>query len=93
MSLKQGTFDLLDLSYLLINIWSYAEHVYHKASPDPSSCVCEIYLQFCIVAAKKKEWSDEYLDFDIVVRHLKDHNRWFGEFDKISTEKKIRFLI
>ena len=55
MSLKQGTFDLLDLSDLLINIWSYAEHVYHKASPDPSSCVCEKYLQFCIVAAKKKK--------------------------------------
>ena len=41
---------------------------------------------------KKKKWSDEYLDFDIVVRHLKGHNRWFGEFDKISTEKKNKIF-
>ena len=84
----------MDLSDLLINIWSYVEHVYHKASPDPSSCVCEKYLQFCIVAAKKKKkkWSDEYLDFDIVVRHLKGRNRWFGEFDKIPTEKKNKIF-
>lgn len=41
---------------------------------------------------KKKKWSDEYLDFDIVVRHLKGHNRWFGEFDKIPTEKKNKIF-
>ena len=41
---------------------------------------------------KKKKWSDGNLDFDIVVRHLKDHNRWFGEFDKISTEKKNKIF-
>ena len=49
-------------------------------------------ILYCCRQKKKKKWSDGYLDFDIVVRHLKDHNRWFGEFDKISTEKKNKIF-
>ena len=49
-------------------------------------------FNFVLLPQKKKKWSDEYLDFDIVVRHLKYHNRWFGEFDKISTEKKNKIF-
>ena len=49
-------------------------------------------LYCCRKKKKKKKWSDEYLDFDIVVRHLKGHNRWFGEFDKIPTEKKNKIF-
>lgn len=84
----QETFDCLDLPNLLIDIWSYAEHLYHNPSlAPPCRCVCKVYLEFCINATKKK-WSDTYVNFDFVVHNLKDRNRCFADFGKILTEKK-----
>lgn len=57
-----------------------------QVSP-PRRCVCKVYLEFCINAAEKK-WSDKYINFDFVVHNLKDRNRCFADFGKISTEKK-----
>ena len=86
-SLNQKMFDLFDLPDLLINTWRFSEHVYHRWSPDPSSCTCKKYLQYCVGATREK-WSDEYLHFDTVIYHLQHHDRRFEDFGKIPSNKK-----
>ena len=56
MALKfsQESFCLIDLPNLLINVWDYAEHVYHNLLPDLNRCVCKLYLEYCVEAARKK---------------------------------------
>ena len=52
----QETFDCLDLPNLLIDIWSYAEHLYHNPSlapPPPADASVKYTLNFVLMQPKK----------------------------------------
>ena len=78
------SFRELDLPELLINIWSYANHIINKHD----SCeICEIYIEYCITTVKGK-WSGFYIDFDFNINNLRKRNRNWVDFGKFSTETK-----
>ena len=38
--------------------------------------------------SSEKKWSKDFINFDFAVRNLKENNRCFADFGKISSEKK-----
>lgn len=38
--------------------------------------------------SSEKKWSKDFINFDFVVRNLKENNRCFADFGKISSEKR-----
>ena len=78
------SFRGLSLPKLLINIWSYADHIINKVD----GCeICEIYMKYCVTVAKEK-WSEFYIDFDFLIYNLKKRNRNWVDFGKFSTATK-----
>ena len=75
MKFSKNGFPDLDLSNLLINIWTYADHLH-----DPS---VKQYEKWCVELAKEK-WQSHYLDFGYVIEMLKEKNKEFYDFGKIS---------
>ena len=79
-----NSFRELALPELVINIWSYADHIINKVD----GCeICEIYMKYCVTAAKEK-WSEFYIDFGFVIDNLKKGNQNWVDFGKFSTATK-----
>ena len=72
-------FSKIELPNLLISIWTYADHLH-----DPS---VKQYEKWCVELAKEK-WQPHYLDFDYVIQMLKEKNKEFYDFAKISTANR-----
>ena len=74
MKFSKNDFSDLDLPNLLINIWTYTDHLH-----DPS---VKQYKKWCVELAKEKRQS-HYLDFDYVIEMLKEKSKGFYDFCKI----------
>ena len=64
---------------MLINIWTCFDHLH-----DPS---VKQYEKWHVELAKEK-WQPHHLDFDKVIQMLKEKNKEFYDFDKISTANR-----
>ena len=58
------SFRQLELADILINIWSYGDHIKEK-----NCVICNNYRNWCITAAKEK-WSQTFVDFDFAMQNL-----------------------
>ena len=74
MKFSKNDFSDLDLPNLLINIWTYTDHLH-----EPS---VKQYKKWCVELAKEKRQS-HYLDFDCVIEMLKEKSKEFYDFCKI----------
>ena len=86
MVLTKENFQNLDLSNLLINIYSYA-----KDLKDP---IIYQYSNLCIECARKL-WTDQYHYFENVNEKFLSHNKNYINFGKISSDERniIYYLI
>ena len=71
----------MDLPFLLINIWEYAN--------KPNDPILIQYQKWCIEIVKQK-WQPHYLDFD-VIQNLKKQNKKFYNFGNISSADRNVF--
>ena len=83
---KNGKFGLYPYSFdlesslvqLLKQIWTYDTH------SDKHECVdCLMFEEWCISYARTK-WEPDFVDFDLVIRKIKETDRTFINFDRIS---------
>ena len=79
MKFSKNDFSDLDLPNLLINIWTYTDHLH-----DPS---VKKYEKRCVELVKEK-WQSHYLDFDYVIEMLKEKIKEFYDFGKIFTANR-----
>lgn len=62
LKFSQESFNRLGLPDLLINIWSMQTTLYMTKNGVPANVI------FLCVEAARKEWSDNYINFDYVIR-------------------------
>ena len=72
-------FDLTKtVDQLLRNIWNFNIHA------DKEQCVdCIVFEEWAIDFLKKK-WDPDFVDFDEVMRKVKENNETFINFDEIA---------
>ena len=80
-------FDLkASLVQLLKQIWNFNTHV------DKYKCVdCLSFEEWCIDFAKTK-WKADFVDFDFVIRKIKETDRSFIDFDRINIFEPEKFF-
>ena len=61
---------------MLINIWEYTD--------KPNDPILIQYEKWCIEVAKQK-WQPQFKKFDYAIGNLKERNKKFYDFDKISS--------
>ena len=79
LTYNRTPFDLeSSLVQLLKQIWTYDTH------SDKHECVdCLMFEEWCISYARTK-WEPDFVDFDLVIRKIKETDRTFINFDRIS---------
>ena len=80
-------FDLkASLVQLLKQIWNFNTY------DDKHECVdCLSFEEWCIDFAKTK-WKADFVDFDFVIRKIKETDRSFIDFDRISVFESEKIL-
>ena len=85
MKFSKSDFAELDLPNLLINVWSYADYM--------NDCVINQYQKWCVELAKER-WQPQYLDFEYVIKNLKEKNKNFYNFGRVcSADREVIFRI
>ena len=85
MKFSKSDFAELDLPNLLINVWSYADYM-----NDP---IVNQYQKWCVELAKER-WLPQFLDFEYVIKNLKEKNENFYNFGRISSaDRKVIYRI
>ena len=77
----ESNFQRLKLPDLLINIWTYNYESHLNCN------ICIQYEKWCVEVAKSK-WQSEFLDFEYVISNIRQKNKWFFNFDKVSSADK-----
>ena len=75
MKFSKSDFAELDFPDLFINFWSYAGYM-----NDPIVNHCQ---KWCFKLAKER-WLPQFLDFEYVIKNLKEKNKNFYNFGRIS---------
>ena len=85
MKFSKSDFAELDLPNLLINVWSYADYM--------NDSVINQYQKWCVELAKER-WQPQYLDFEYVIKNLKEKNKNFYNFGRVcSADREVIFRI
>ena len=80
------SFKELDAPDLIINVWSYSDHL-----KSHQNCrVCKTYREYSLKALEKK-WSNNWGNFDYVVSRITRNDKNFLDVSKYSSAD--RFLI
>ena len=81
-------FDLkANLVQLLKQIWNFNTH------NDKHECLdCFSFEEWCIDFAKTK-WKADLVDFDFAIRKIKETDRSFIDFDRISASENFLSLL
>ena len=85
MKFSKSDFAELDLPNLLINVWSYADYM--------NDSVINQYQKWCVELAKER-WQPQYLDFEYVIKNLREKNKNFYNFGRVcSADREVIFRI
>ena len=85
------SFRELDAPNLIINAWSYSDHL----SRHKNCTVCKTYLEYNLKALKGK-WRREWGDFNYIMSKITKNDRVFLDVSKYSSADRyliIDFLI
>ena len=85
MKFSKSDFAELDFPDLFIKVWSYAGYM-----NDPIVNHCQ---KWCFELAKER-WLPQFLDFEYVIKNLKEKNKIFYNFGRIcSADRKVIYRI
>ena len=80
------SFRELDAPDLIINVWSYSDHLKRQKNCQ----VCKIYCKHSLKALKEK-WKKEWGSFNYIMSKIKKNDRYFIDVGKYSSAD--RYLI
>ena len=74
------SFKELGAPNLIINVWSYSDHL----NKHKNCHVCKKYLEYSLFALKEK-WESDWGDFYYVMLKVKKNDRYFMNVSKYSS--------